>query len=78
MVRLVGLIHHISRTRSPACPARGLGEKGKGLLPAAVIRSVKRQICGKGPHQSDLGEVMSLYNHLGADEDICLPPGEGA
>ena len=77
MFRHVGLDHHISRVRPPPGPPGGLGEQLKGSLPAGVIRGVEREVRCQHPHQGHLGKVMSLYDHLGPDEDVRLPRREG-
>ena len=53
----------------PARPGH-LGQKLKGALPGVILRKEEAEIRGHHSHQGDLGEIVPLGDHLGADEDI--------
>ena len=47
-----------------------LGEELEGAFAGAEIRSVEGGVGGEDADKGDVGEVVSLGNHLGSDEDV--------
>ena len=77
MLRLIGLDHRLARQRSPSGSPHRLRQKLEGSLPGAVIVCAERKIRRQHPDKRHARKIMSLDNHLRADEHIRLPVGEG-
>ena len=77
MVGLVGLQKGPPRQLLAAAAPHHLGDEAEGALVAAEIIRVQHLVGGQHPHQGDPGEIQPLGDHLGADEDIVLPPAKG-
>jgi hypothetical protein len=52
---------------APASSARDLREKLKGSLARSKVWDVKPHIAINDPHKRNIGEIVSLRDHLGAD-----------
>ncbi len=76
MVGLVGLNHHFAGLLAPARPARHLHQQLVGAFRRAVIGEIQRQIGHHSPDQRHLGKVQPLGDHLGTQQDFCLPGPE--
>ena len=72
MIRLVGLDYDPAWFFSPTGPAADLAEQLKGSFPGPEIRHAQAAVSPDNSHQSHVGKMMALGNHLGADEDICF------
>ena len=62
---------------APAAPARYLRQKLKGPLRSPEIGHVERRVCGDDTHEGHIREIVTLGDHLCADEDVDLAPAEG-
>ena len=76
MVRHHGLNHGPAGTGAPARPAHHLGEHLKGGFRRPEGTGVKAQIRVHRSHQRYIGQVQTLGNHLGSQEDLFLPLAE--
>ena len=77
MVRRVGLDHHIPRKIPAARTARRLGQEFKGPLRALKIRRIEGEVRRHDTHKRHIFEIVSLYDHLGPDQDVRAPLREG-
>jgi hypothetical protein len=59
-----------SRFCAASAPSRYLGQDLEGPFGGPEIRKVQRGVGGDDADQRDIGEIMTLGDHLGADEDI--------
>ena len=73
MVGTHGLDDHPARFLAPAGPAGDLGDQLEGLLRRPEIRHIESAVGPHHPDQGDMGEMVALGDHLGADQDIDLP-----
>src|SRR5699024_11952698 len=72
MLRIVALDHRFSRQIPPACTACRLTKKRKSPLCRPVVTDIKGKIRRQHPDQGDIWKIMSLYDHLGTDQNIGL------
>ena len=77
MLRHVGLDDHLAGKISASCPARGLGQQLKGPLRRVILGRVEREVRRQHADQRDPGEIVSLNDHLRADQDIRFVPVKG-
>ena len=77
MIGHVGLHNHLSGVLVPPRPAGDLGEELEGSFAAPVVGEAQRGVRRDDTHQRHVREVVTLGDHLGADEDLGLPPSEG-
>ena len=69
-MRREGLNEDFAFTFATACASSDLREKLEGALGGPEVWHVKRKVCVQNTYQSDIGEVQSFGDHLGANEDI--------
>ncbi len=77
-VRRVGLDEDLALRFAAAGAAGDLGEQLEGALGGAEVGQVEREVGIEHADQGDVGEVESLGDHLGADEDVELLAAEVA
>ena len=77
MIRLITLHDHAAGKNAAAGTPLHLRQKLKRALFAAVIGQVQRHIRCNHAHERDVGKIVSLGDHLRADEYLCLPFAEG-
>ncbi len=70
MVRVERLEDHLARLVPPTRPTRYLGQQLKGPLAGTKIREIEGQVGTDHPHQGNARKIVSLGNHLGADENV--------
>ena len=74
----VGLDDSPALVAASAGPADHLSQQREGVLIAAVIVEIQHTVGVEHAHQSHVGEIEPLCDHLGTDEDIILAVCEGA
>ena len=74
MFRLIRLDHRMSRPVTSAGTSHCLGQKLKGSLSTMIIIHIQGKICRNHADQSYIRKIMSLDNHLGSHQNICLMP----
>ncbi len=72
MLREGGLHQHFARLVRPPGTARHLHQLRKQLFPGAEVATVQRAVGIQHPHQRQIREVVSLHQHLRADQNIHL------
>ena len=72
VLRRVGLQNHTCRLVAATGAPGHLGQQGKGVLPAAVVREMQRRVGIDDADEADVPEVPALGDHLRADEAVCL------
>ena len=76
MAGVEGLDDDPARLIAPPAPARHLRQDLEGPLGGPEVGDVQRCIGGDDADERNLREVVSLGDHLRADEDVDLPPVE--
>lgn len=76
-VRGEGLDDHLPFQVAAAGAAGDLGEQLEGAFAGAEIGDVEAEVRIEDADEGDIGEVESLGNHLGADEDVDFMGFEG-
>jgi hypothetical protein len=64
------LKNDVSLFISTSCAASNLGEELKRSFASAKIRNMESDITINNTYVRDVGEIVSLSNHLGADQDV--------
>src|SRR6516162_9391168 len=77
LVGIEGLHEHMSAARSPPRAAGNLRQKLKGALGRPEIGDVQADVSIDDAHQSDVGKVKSLGDHLCAEKDVDQSLAEG-
>ena len=72
MIGGIGLDHRSAGGGASACSSHYLSQQSKGALVGAVIVVVKGIVGRQYAYQRNVGEIVSLGHHLGADEDVGL------
>ena len=70
MVRRICLDHHISLKLPAPGPPGCLSQELKGTLCALIVRCIEGEIRCHDTHKGHTREVMTLYDHLGPNENI--------
>ena len=76
MIRMIGLDHSLPRLFSSSASSHCLAQKLKSPFPASVIIRIQGKICSDHSHQGHIREIMSFYDHLGSDQNICFMSGK--
>ena len=72
MIRDKGLHDDPARSGGASCSAGYLGQELEGALGGTKIREMEADICGDHADELDAWEIVSLGDHLGADDDVDL------
>ena len=72
-----GLHHHFTLEIPPPRPSGHLGDELEGALAGAEVGGVQANVRVENADQGDIGEMQTLGDHLGADEDVDLVRLEG-
>ncbi len=78
VLRVVGLNDDPAGINATARSPCHLCQQLKGPFSGPEIRQAQKGIGGDDAGQGDVGEVVSLGDHLGSDQDLDPPVGEGA
>ena len=76
MLWAVGLDEHLTWTLATTGTARQLQQQLESLLRRPEIRPVQQAIRSQDRSQRDLGQIHSLGQHLGADQNIGFTGGK--
>jgi len=70
MIRIHGLASARSRAGSRALPVARLGSTTERCAPPREIRQPEASVRADDPHQRDVRNIVTLGDHLCADQDI--------
>ena len=73
MLRFIGLQHHASGQIVAPCAARHLRQKLERAFRRAVVGQIQRRVGGNYADKRDVREIVSLGDHLRADQRLRLP-----
>ena len=72
MLRLICLDHRLPRAVPSAGTSNCLSQKLECTLPAVIVIHIQRKICCDHSYQGHIRKIMSLDDHLGPHQNICL------
>jgi hypothetical protein len=68
-----GLDHHVAPELAPSRSTGYLAQQLERSLARAEVRKVQAYIGIDHPYKRDSGEIQTLRDHLGAQQDVHLP-----
>ena len=72
MIRTVSLYYYLPRTSASSRTARRLCQELECTFSGTVIIRIQRHICRQNTDQRHIWKIMSFYDHLCPDHDICF------